>query len=34
MWKTTDEVLDKLRDLYSDADDMMEQVATTVKRAK
>jgi magnesium chelatase subunit H len=34
MWKTTDEVLDKLRDLYSDADDMVEQVATTVRRAK
>ncbi len=26
MWQTDEETLEKLRDLYSDADDMIEQV--------
>jgi len=34
MWETSDEVLDKLRELYSDADDMVEQVAATVSKRR
>lgn len=33
MWQTSDEVLSKLQELYSEADDMVEGVASTfVKR--
>ena len=30
MWETENEVLQKLKDLYSDADDMIEQVTATI----
>jgi hypothetical protein len=29
MWDTDEETLDKLRNLYSDADDLIEQVASS-----
>jgi hypothetical protein len=29
MWETDNETLDKLRNLYSDADDLIEQVASS-----
>jgi cobalamin biosynthesis Mg chelatase CobN len=29
MWSTDDETIDKLRQLYSDADDLVEQVASS-----
>jgi magnesium chelatase subunit H len=29
MWKADDDVLDKLRELYSDADDLIEQGSST-----
>jgi len=33
MWEAEDDVVEKLRDLYSDADDLVEKVAATVKAA-
>jgi len=32
MWETNDEVLNKLKDLYSDADDMIEQASAAIQR--
>lgn len=34
MWEADDDILQKLRDLYSDADDMVEQVAASFNKGK
>lgn len=34
MWSTDDDVLEKLRELYSDADDMIEQATSTIQTSR
>eukprot|EP00521_Asterionellopsis_glacialis_P007064 CAMPEP_0195282078 /NCGR_PEP_ID=MMETSP0707-20130614/1119_1 /TAXON_ID=33640 /ORGANISM="Asterionellopsis glacialis, Strain CCMP134" /LENGTH=1110 /DNA_ID=CAMNT_0040341029 /DNA_START=15 /DNA_END=3347 /DNA_ORIENTATION=- len=34
MWDADDDVLDKLKELYSDADDMIEQASATIQRTR